>query len=790
MTQLTSDSSVKTPIRSVDMRERDLMFPMSEEEDTSLYINRDKRQSYRTFLDDDTAKSLTSDIKDDYEGRLVSFVEEQENMQKNIGDEEADSSSGWTIFNLWNDILTAGSICVYPIEMIVKIDFPALPFYLNSIGVIIFPFVLICFAVITAYTLNLLYRMSKKFRKTNLPILAQFGLGNVGYLLTCLCMFAFNFGGLVGNLIILGEIIPQLIVFFAGQGHTILTDRHYVLLVCCLVFLPLSFAQNISKFKINSFLSIASILGLVIVLFVQVTFVRERYDPQPPEDLYRNHVNPTDFMAAFGGLSYLFVCHDLSFNVFGSLRDATRSKWYNVNGIVMIMTVITFAVQSYSGFFLFYHDVKSNILSNFSATDVPANVARILLVLTILISVPYQCFMPRVSLYSVATLFFGSPKTNTGAKIVNTVITLIVVLSALLIAEFVTDLGKIYGLAGGVAAAAIAFVFPPLLFLKLEKGGLLAPKKIVAAIVLVIGIIIMCVRCSDIGLDLGDLMLLASDPYLALVLSNVYRSSDVLFKGEGSESQKEIPSHLEDIGIGMYHQSATKKNKETWTRRADRPVTAEEGGLKRLVVPANHFLLSTQRNKPTTASQPQQPWNILTWIFTETQVATAECLPPQALFRTRTHGLRSLLINNTWAYLLFGTSLGAKLFTAPPIVTRSTLESSIWAPQQLHKRSLTVHERRQERVPSHFQRPSQTTAAIRSQTDNRWMMYGYDRIWPEWSNPFEGLYGEGRRVSDEAVVYGVWPYPAQVEHRRSYSFSLCRETITDTHTADEDDDSE
>ncbi|PRP86385.1 hypothetical protein PROFUN_05526 [Planoprotostelium fungivorum] len=24
--------------------------------------------------------------------------------------------------------------------------------------------------------------------------------------------------------------------------------------------------------------------------------------------------------------------------------------------------------------------------------------------------------------------------------------------------------------------------------------------------------------------------------------------------------------------------------------------------------------------------------------------------------------------------------------------------------------------------------------------------------------PFEGLYEEGRRVSDEAVVYGVWPY--------------------------------
>ncbi|PRP81530.1 hypothetical protein PROFUN_10892 [Planoprotostelium fungivorum] len=38
--------------------------------------------------------------------------------------------------------------------------------------------------------------------------------------------------------------------------------------------------------------------------------------------------------------------------------------------------------------------------------------------------------------------------------------------------------------------------------------------------------------------------------------------------------------------------------------------------------------------------------------------------------------------------------------------------------------------------------------------------------------PFEGLYEEGRRESDEAVVYGVWPYPAQVEWRRSFFFCL------------------
>ncbi|PRP75124.1 hypothetical protein PROFUN_03960 [Planoprotostelium fungivorum] len=58
-----------------------------------------------------------------------------------------------------------------------------------------------------------------------------------------------------------------------------------------------------------------------------------------------------------------------------------------------------------------------------------------------------------------------------------------------------------------------------------------------------------------------------------------------------------------------------------------------------------------------------------------------------------------------------------------------------------------------------------------SQTDNRRMMCGqYAFGQKTWSNPFEGLYDEGRRASDEAVVYGVWPYPAQIEYWRSCPF--------------------
>jgi len=102
----------------------------------------------------------------------------------------------------------------------------------------------------------------------------------------------------VGAIILLADGIPQLIIHFFGNDHPNITNRHYVILACCAVFLPLSFAQNISKFKINSFLSIFSLIGMVILLFVQCVFMREHYGFEAPRvEIVHNHINPTNFFA-------------------------------------------------------------------------------------------------------------------------------------------------------------------------------------------------------------------------------------------------------------------------------------------------------------------------------------------------------------------------------------------------------------------------------------------------------------------------------------------------------------
>ncbi|PRP89052.1 Major Facilitator Superfamily (MFS) [Planoprotostelium fungivorum] len=111
--------------------------------------------------------------------------------------------------------------------------------------------------------------------------------------------------------------------------------------------------------------------------------------------------------------------------------------------------------------------------------------------------------------------------------------------------------------------------------------------------------------------------------FFLFVCRKKFKSSDFLIQGEGSESQKEILSHLDEpslsectIGLHQKEQGDLQGGTPDHSRRRRIDQISSD---KQLVVPVNHFLLSTQTNKPTTASQPQQPWNILTRIFIDTQ---------------------------------------------------------------------------------------------------------------------------------------------------------------------------
>ncbi|PRP86297.1 alpha-1,2-galactosyltransferase gmh3 [Planoprotostelium fungivorum] len=135
------------------------------------------------------------------------------------------------------------------------------------------------------------------------------------------------------------------------------------------------------------------------------------------------------------------------------------------------------------------------------------------------------------------------------------------------------------------------------------------------------------------------------------------------------------------------------------------------------------------------AIQPQQRWNILSRISFEIQMTTSIWATTSLASHWDPLGSRSLDCPHR---LRQDSSLdgsdGLNTFKKTLICTREDKNVSPATSNDPLKRQPTTDGR--------------STASI---------AFGQKT----WSNPFEGLYEEGRRVSDEAVVYGVWPYPAQ-----------------------------
>ncbi len=127
-----------------------------------------------------------------------------------------------------------------------------------------------------------------------------------------------------------------------------------------------------------------------------------------------------------------------------------------------------------------------NLLSRHSMMGI---IGRCLLTLDLALCIPYTAFMPRYSL--VAVLQSAAPslfKTPLRESIVHYTSTIVVVSSALGIALVVRDLGVVSEITGGISACSIAYIIPPLLFLKLSPKPWLGFEKWINVIVLLLGI--------------------------------------------------------------------------------------------------------------------------------------------------------------------------------------------------------------------------------------------------------------------------------------------------------------
>jgi len=222
-------------------------------------------------------------------------------------------------------------------------------------------------------------------------------------------------------------------------------------------------------------------MGIIIVTIVT-------QGPRMPADL-RGQIHGSllindGVFQAIGVISFAFVCHHNSLLIYGSLKTPTMDRFARVTHYSTAISMLACMAMALGGYLSFGDRTQGNVLNSFPTDNVMVNIARLCVShrsihhfhaiffanvspscfgLNMITTLPLECFVCR----EVMTTYYfpGEPFQPNRHLIFTTSL----VVSAMTMALVTCDLGIVFELVGATSACALAYILPPLCFVKLTK---------------------------------------------------------------------------------------------------------------------------------------------------------------------------------------------------------------------------------------------------------------------------------------------------------------------------------
>jgi solute carrier family 38 (sodium-coupled neutral amino acid transporter), member 11 len=135
-----------------------------------------------------------------------------------------------------------------------------------------------------------------------------------------------------------------------------------------------------------------------------------------------------------------------------------------------------------AGFLTFGDKTKGNVLNNFPPDNIMVTVARLCFGLNMLTTLPLEAFVCREVMLNY---YFPNEPFNMNLHLI---FSSALVVSAMVVSLLTCDVGAVFDLVGATSACALAYILPPLCFIKLSSRSW---KTYVAGAVVVFGFAVM-----------------------------------------------------------------------------------------------------------------------------------------------------------------------------------------------------------------------------------------------------------------------------------------------------------
>ncbi|KAI0205476.1 transmembrane amino acid transporter family protein [Astrocystis sublimbata] len=367
------------------------------------------------------------------------------------------------------------------------------PYAFKDAGLVAGVVLLVGLTVVIDWTIRLIVVNSKLSGASSFQGTVEHCFGKTGLVAISVAQWAFAFGGMVAFGVIVGDSIPPVFRAIWPNLHDIpvlwlLGNRQFVIVVFILgISYPLTLYRDIAKLAKASTLALIG-MGIIVTTVV----IQGALTPAEARGSFTPRlltINDGIFQAV-GVISFAFVCQHNSLLIYGSLKTPTIDRFATVTHYSTGISMVACLVMALAGFLTFGDKTLGNVLNNFPADNTMVTIARLCFGLNMLTTLPLEAFVCREVMLNY---WFPDEPFNMNLHLIYSS-TLVV--SAMALSLFTCDLGIVFELVGATSAAALAYILPPLCYIKLSSRSW---RTYVAGAIVVFGCAIMFVSVLQTG---------------------------------------------------------------------------------------------------------------------------------------------------------------------------------------------------------------------------------------------------------------------------------------------------
>lgn len=358
------------------------------------------------------------------------------------------SSVSLATLNLMNSIIGGGIII--------------LPYSMTLTGLSVGLILLQISAVISYFSLmQLVKSVGKDHNHMTYAILAKVSLGNWAYIIISICQFLFPLICCISYGIAIFQNLSTMMYYYVPLMD-FNRSRFVILSVpIFLIILPLSIFKHISFLDKFSSVSLGFVMFYALIIVIKtILFQNNIFNGSKMWELTRTNIPQSFSIFAFSFCSQqniLPIYHSLHEK---SIKNMSKVVFYSIS-----LSSIIYIIMSVCGYLTFGGVITDNFFNEYCSNDHLINFTRVIFSLTLMLTFPLQMYSCREVILS--NIIHKYCKTKKHEKFYRIVISCLLVGFCYIIACNFKKLGPPIEIAGSLTASPLAFIFPPLIYIKM-----------------------------------------------------------------------------------------------------------------------------------------------------------------------------------------------------------------------------------------------------------------------------------------------------------------------------------